>query len=81
MLFIAIRADAVAELNIRMGGKVTFQLLPVILIIANFFAIRADGQKTLKHSDMRHGLFKFFHASCQCYLQHDHLAANLNSGP
>lgn len=45
--FVAVRADAVAELQLRVSADVAFDLLPVILIVADFFAVRADGQNPL----------------------------------
>src|SRR5258708_25986786 len=47
-MLIAVGAYAVAELHGGVGGDIGIDLLPIVLIVANLFAIRADGQKALK---------------------------------
>src|ERR1051326_3715416 len=42
----ALRADAVAEIGLRVAADVRFQLMPVSLVVANLFAGRADGQQS-----------------------------------
>src|SRR5216683_3456353 len=45
---VTIRADAVAELGLGMGGDIRFHLLPVISVVTNFFAISANRQQPLQ---------------------------------
>ena len=43
-LVVAARADTVAERRVRMAGKVRFDRLPVILVVAYLLAVGADRQ-------------------------------------
>src|SRR5690349_9139349 len=38
----AVRADAVAEPRVGVSGEVALHLLPVVLVVADFLAVRAD---------------------------------------
>lgn len=42
----AFRADPMTEFSFGMVPDVLFDLIPIALIVSNFFAAGADGQKT-----------------------------------
>src|SRR5438093_1492313 len=42
------RTDAVGELGGAAGRNVGFHLMPIILVVANFFAVNADGEQSLQ---------------------------------
>jgi hypothetical protein len=44
VFFVAVGADSMAEVGFGMGTDITFNLLPVFLVVAYFFAIHANGQ-------------------------------------
>ena len=44
-LLSAIRADTMSQLSFGMLMDVVFELLPVAVVIANFFAMSLDGQE------------------------------------
>ena len=43
-MVITLGANAVAELHVGMTADVVLDLLPVVLIVADFLTVRADGQ-------------------------------------
>ena len=49
----AIGTNAVSKIGIRMGADIGFDLLPIPLIVANFFAGGANGQQAAEGLDMR----------------------------
>src|SRR5688500_10602002 len=50
--------DPVAEANVGVTRKVRFDLLPVVVVAADAFAIRADRQETLKLFDLGERTFE-----------------------
>jgi len=54
---VAFRANPVAELGFGMVADVPFNLLPVILIIADLLTVGTNGQQPLECLDARKGLF------------------------
>ena len=64
-----------------MLDHVFVELLPVVAVVANFFAIKADGQKTLEHFDVRQGFFQLLHAVGESFLQLQHPLAHLHARP
>ena len=41
--FVTVWTDAVAKLNIGVLGHINLDLLPIMLVVANFFAVGANG--------------------------------------
>ena len=46
--FVAFGTDAVAECHVSAGFDIAFDLLPVVLVVAYFLAVRTDGQQALE---------------------------------
>ena len=55
---IAFWTNPVAELGFGMVADVSFDLLPVIPIVADLLTIRTNGQQPLERLDPRKGLFQ-----------------------
>ena len=55
---VALRTNPMAELGIRVVADVAFHLLPVIAIVADFLAIRTNGQQPLQSFDARKGVLQ-----------------------
>ena len=51
------------------GRNIILDLMPVILIVANLFAVNADREQTLQLSDLHYHLLEFEHAPMQFILQ------------
>src|SRR5512135_3206583 len=54
----AFGTEAVAEFCFRMHADVRFDLSPITVVVADFFAIRADGQETPERVDLLHRLLQ-----------------------
>src|SRR5216684_4670439 len=48
----ALRTEPVGELRVRVGADVSFQLIPVPVIIADLLARRTDGQQAAQGLDV-----------------------------
>jgi len=57
----AVRADAVGELNVGMFGYVVFQVLPVILVVADALAVSTNRKEAPELPDLSLGGFEFGH--------------------
>ncbi len=68
------------EVNVCVLGDVTFDLVPVIAVVANFFAVAANRQQSLKQFFAGERCFQLFHTVRQCALQLDNTRTNVNSG-
>src|SRR5207245_6003577 len=77
---VAVRADAVTELDIGVIADVLLDLLPVVLVVADLLAVRADRQQSpqLAHADDR--LLQLHHAIGEHRLQLDQTHADLHAG-
>ncbi len=68
------------ERRLEMRAEVGIDLLPIVVIITDFFAIAADWQQSLKVFDLREGFFHFtdaFHERC---LQFQNAPSLLDAG-
>src|SRR6266851_8476633 len=79
-LFRAVRADAMAEADVGVNGYVAFHAVPVVLIVANFLAIAADGQQTVQLVHAKEGILQLGNPGGQRRLQLYHPAADLHAG-
>src|SRR5213594_1844554 len=60
--FVAFRAKTVAEFGVGVPCEVMFDLLPIILVIADFFAVGADREDAAELFDFRQRLLEFLHS-------------------
>ena len=74
----AIRTNAVAEFYVGILADVGLKLLPVIVIVPDFFAITADGQQFLELLHLFRCRFQFANPIRQPRLQFRHDPANPN---
>src|SRR5207237_10049685 len=51
-LFVAIGAKAVAEFGVGVQGEIALDLLPVLLVVVDFFAVGADRQDAAQLFDL-----------------------------
>ena len=58
-LFRAFRADAVAELGLGVAADIPLDLVPVPLVVTNFFAGSAYGQQAAQCPDLGKGILQF----------------------
>jgi hypothetical protein len=72
-------ADSVTELELGMGSDVVPHLLPVILIIADAFAVTAHRQEPLELLDVGQRFFELANASRKVLLYAQHSCPHLNS--
>src|SRR5439155_263902 len=79
-LVVAVRTDAVAELHVGVRGHVLLDLLPVVAVVANLLAVRADRQQAAQLPDAGQGLFQLGDAGRQHGLQFDDADADLHAG-
>src|SRR5262249_18974018 len=79
-VLVARRADAVAKLRSGMGAEVLLELLPVVAVVADALAVRANGEKPLELLDLAQGLFQLGHALRQALLQAHHARPHLDAG-
>ncbi len=54
-----VRADAVAELRLRVLRDVNFHLLPIVPVLTNTLAVATNGQKAFQSSHVRERCFQF----------------------
>src|SRR5215211_1352154 len=76
----AIGTNAMAKAHVGMVGHVALHLMPVVLVVADFFAITTDGQQSVQLLDVRQSAFQFAHPLGQRALQADQTRANLDAG-
>ena len=69
-----------AEDGLRVLADVAFHLLPVVLVGADFLALRADGQKSLELLDICQGLLQFPHVLGEAGLQFHHAHPHSHAG-
>src|SRR2546426_2507103 len=55
----AVRADAVAELRLRMLADIHLDFIPIAVVVAHLLARRADRQQPAQHFDLPEGVLKF----------------------
>src|SRR5262245_15881569 len=48
----AVRADAVAEVDVGAAGEVFIDLLPVVVVVADLLAVGADGEQQAEAVDL-----------------------------
>jgi len=53
----------VAETGLAVGADVALHLFPVALVVADFFAVGADGDETAEGADVLQGFAKFLKES------------------
>ena len=70
-----------AELGFRMGSDITLNLLPIVVVVTNVLAVRADGQKALQELDLSQSLFQFRDSSRQRLLQREQAKSDLQARP
>src|SRR5271157_3864207 len=76
---VAFRTNPMAELGSGMVADVSFDLLPVIPIVANLLTVGTDGQQSLQRLDTRKGLFQFPDALRQGPLQFQDTDSHLHA--
>src|SRR6266511_3725383 len=57
-LLIALGANAVAESGVGVLGNIFVELLPIIVVVTDFFAVEANGQQSLEYLDGRQRRFE-----------------------
>src|SRR6266516_2055449 len=77
----AVRTDAMAETDVGVTGDIAFDPVPVIAVVADLFAVTANGEESLQGFDRREGLLQFPDAVSQGGLQLDDPGADLNPRP
>ena len=77
--FEAFRTEAVAELSLGMSLNIFLEPAPGFLVIADFMAMHADGQNTLKPLNMIEGVFELDDSVCQVVLQFNDPFAHFNA--
>src|SRR5947207_2572941 len=73
------RADTMTELGVGMFGDVAFQLLPVLIVAADSFAVRADRQQPAKLLDVGQCGLQLHDAFGEALLQRQHTDADLHA--
>src|SRR5688572_29618908 len=64
----AVGADAVTEADVGVFGNVMFDLVPVILVVANLFAISANREQAMELFDVGQRILEFSEAVGQIHL-------------
>jgi hypothetical protein len=77
---VALGADAVGELGLAVLLDVALDFVPVVAVVAAFFAVAADGQQALQELHVRDGGLKFLNALRELGLTVDHARADLHAG-
>jgi hypothetical protein len=67
----------VCEFRIRSRRHVALHLMPVVLVVANSFAVDANGQQTVKLLDLRQCVLKFPDTIAQFHFQVNEPLADL----
>ena len=69
-----------AKLDARVSRQVTFDLVPVVTVVADLFAVRADGQKRLELVDLCQSSLEFVDALCKVVLKRNHSLSDPHAG-
>ncbi len=80
VFFDAIRADSVGEFGLGMIRDIGFDLLPVVLVVPDFFAVAAYGQESLEGFNFRQSLFQHSYPLGKGGLQFDDPLAHPDAG-
>src|SRR2546426_1825770 len=79
-LAVAVGADAVAELHLRVRGDILLHLLPVVLVVADLLAVGANRKESAQLAHPDQGLLQLGDAGGQDGLQLDDADADLHAG-
>src|SRR5262249_14930020 len=79
-LRVTVGTNAGTEAGIGLGGEVMLHLLPVIVVVANVFAVTTNRQQAAQQRHPRQRLFQFAHPRRQVVLELHQARPDLQAG-